>query len=289
MSEDLRKAKSIAGDKELKILGEISSIVQQAAPEKASLEEALRCLGKIVDFRSASVYLISRETGKLDEVCSVGRKVDLIGFVNFDMGNGISAWVAKHRRPIVLNNLRKSKGGTHTKSFLSVPMISGREILGVINLAHDEPDSFTRRDSEIVSTVSSMIALIVERISHQQLLAEKSNQLEQVLQELAIAVKHQAGGEEIHNPSDLLLVLNQRIGNPLAIISGNAQFLLMTMKNSSGSVVKRLQAIDKEVSNISATIDDLRNGVGKGQGALAFNQKSDIYRREGIRLVMDRN
>jgi len=44
--------------------------------------------------------------------------------------------------------------------------------------------------------------------------------------------------------------LGQKLNNPLAIIAGNAQFLLMTMKNSDGSVIKRLKAIDNEATSL---------------------------------------
>ncbi len=62
--------------------------------------------------------------------------------------------------------------------------------------------------------------------------------------------------ENIRGGGDLLESLSRKLANPLAIIAGNAQFLLMTVKNSSSSVIRRLKAIDKEASNIIAMIDN---------------------------------
>ena len=258
MPEESKKSKSsINPEQELKILNEISELVQHSEPQIESLEKILKCLGKIVDFRSASLYLISDESSQLEEVCSVGRKVDLIDFVSFDMGSGISAWVAKHKRPIVLNNLRKSRGGTHTKSFLSVPLIFGCKVTGVINLAHDEPDSFSRRDTETVATASSIISLLLERISYQETIAKMSNELEALKNDVKVAKQQKTESEQFLSFESLASVLRKKINNPLAIITGNAQFLLMTLKNSPSSVIKRLQAIDKETSVIATFVESL--------------------------------
>ena len=254
--ESKKPVTSITAEQELKILGEISALVQQSEAHNESLEKVLKCLGKIIDYRSASLYLISSESDQLEEVCTVGRKVELIDFVNFDMGSGISAWVAKHKRPIVLNNLRKSRGGTHTKSFLSVPIVFGNKIGGVLNLAHDEPDSFTRRDAEIVSIIATVLALLLERISHLEIMVQKSKELEALSEELRIAKDRQAEADKFLKSDDLAAVLHQKISNPMAIISGNAQFLQMTMKNSTPSVLKRLMAIEKEASGITNFIND---------------------------------
>ncbi|UCE67798.1 MAG: GAF domain-containing protein [Candidatus Zixiibacteriota bacterium] len=237
---------------ELKALSEISKAVQEADISEDSFEEILKAAGRIVDFRSASLFLFSRETGKLDEICTIGRRVDLIDFVEFDMGMGISAWVAQKRRPILLNNLRKSKGGVHIRSFLSVPVVYGNEIMGVINLAHDEPEAFTRRDSDILGIVSTLFALLSERIYHKKFETCARAEIDSLNEQLNKTRIEMSKMEGIRGTGGLSESLSKQVANPLAIIAGNAQFLLMTMKNSSSSVIRRLKAIDKEASNIAA-------------------------------------
>lgn len=235
---------------ELKSLYEISTLVQESPADNSSFEEILKRLGNLVDHRSASLFIISKESGKLEEVCTIGRTVDLIDFVNFNMGTGISAWVAQKKRHIVLNNLRKSKGGTHTKSFLSVPIVFAGEVTGVINLAHDEPDSFTKSDAEIVRIVSSSIALLIERITHKESESEFLKGIESLSEKLTSTREKLTEFEKIHSSGEVADALNKKIKNPLAIIAGNAQFLLMTMKNPGNSVLNRLKAIDREVCNV---------------------------------------
>lgn len=253
------KTNQISLRDELRSLYEISSLVQESPVDNCSFEEILKRLGNLVDYRSASLFIISRESGKLEEICTVGRTVDLIDFVNFNMGSGISAWVAQKKRHIVLNNLRKSRGGTHTKSFLSVPVVLAGEVTGVINLAHDEPDSFTRSDAEVVTIASSSVALLIERIAHEKSTSELQKQMKSLSEKLTSAREKLVEFEKLHSSGEVVEALNKKIKNPLAIIAGNAQFLLMTMKNPGSSVLKRLKAIDREVCNVIEMTKNLQS------------------------------
>jgi GAF domain-containing protein len=237
---------------ELKALFEISCRVQESPVENGSFDEILKIMGGLVDFRSASLFVISGADGDLEEVCTIGKTVDLIDFVKFNMGSGISAWVAQKRRHIILNNLRKSKGGTHTRSFLSVPIVMAGEVTGVINLAHDEPDSFTQADAGLVRIASTPLALLIERIRHREIENDLQNRIQSLDEKLISARERLAGFEKSGSSEDFMKALNDKLSNPLAIIAGNAQFLLMTMKNPGSSVLKRLKAIDREAANMIA-------------------------------------
>jgi transcriptional regulator with GAF, ATPase, and Fis domain len=243
---------------ELRSLYEISSLVQESPVDDNSFEEILKKLGNLVDYRSASLFIVSRESEKLQEICTIGRTVDLIDFVNFNMGSGISAWVAQKKRHIVLNNLRKSRGGTHTKSFLSVPILLAGQVTGVINLAHDEPDSFTKSDAEIVRIASSSLALLIERIARKKSESELRREVDSLSEKLTLTREKLAEFEKLHSSGEVIEALNEKIKNPLAIIAGNAQFLLMTMKNPGSSVLKRLKAIDREVGNVIEMTENLQ-------------------------------
>lgn len=270
------KTEPIALENELKSLHEISSLVQESPATEESLEAIIKSISRLVDFRSASLYVLSEESGKLDEICSIGRTVDLINFVNFDMGTGISAWVAQKKRPIILNNLRKSQGGTHTKSFLSVPLISGSEVRGVINMAHDEPDSFTQRDAELITVVSSLLSLIVERIEHAKNEARAGREIESLNEKLKASAEKMDDLGNFTPTGDTSKILAEKIYNPLSIIAGNAQFLLMTMKNPGPSVLKRLKAIDAEATSLMSL-------TGRMQSSAEFRNRETVDSLTGER------
>lgn len=244
---------------ELALLYEISTLVQLSPSNRATFEEILKLIGKVIDFRSASMFLLSVETGQLVEEATIGRSVDLIGFVKFDMGMGISAWVAKEKRPIVLNNLRRNHGGAQIKSFMSVPMVFKAELIGVLNFAHDQSDAFTERDLQIVGIIAAETAVTIERMIYEYHLEKKNQELQEANEKLRQAQARLIQLEKKQTVADMAATLNHEINNPLAIIAGNAQFLLMTMKNANPSIVKRLKAIDKEASAIAQITERFRH------------------------------
>ena len=243
---------------ELALLYEISSLVQLSPSSRETFEKILKLIGKVIDFQAASLFLLSPETGQLVEAASIGRTVDLIGFVRFDLGMGMSAWVAKEKRPVLLNNLRKSINGANTKSFMSAPMIFRDELIGVMNFAHDQTEAFTQRDLQIVGIIASETALTIERMIYEYQLKKANEQLQEANRKVREAQAKLVEYEKKQVASDMAATLNHEINNPLAIIAGNAQFLLMTMKNSHPSIIKRLKAIDREASNIAQITEKFR-------------------------------
>lgn len=245
-------------EKELALLYEISSIVQLSPSNRETFEKILGLIGQVIDYRSATLYLLSLETGTLQEAAKIGQSVELISFVKFDMGMGFSAWVAKEKRPIVLNNLRRDHGGAHIRSFMSIPMIFKDELIGVINFAHDQPDAFTDRDMQIVGIIAAETAVTIERLIYEHQLERKNIELQEANEKLKKAQAKLIELEKKQTAAEMAATLNHEINNPLAIIAGNAQFLLMTMKNSNPSITKRLKAIDKEASAIAQITEKFR-------------------------------
>jgi GAF domain-containing protein len=245
-------------EKELALLYEISSLVQLSPSNRETFEKVLELIGQVIDFRSASLYLLSVESGLLHEAAKIGRSVELISFVKFDMGMGFSAWVAKEKRPIVLNNLRKNHDGSNVRSFMSVPMVFKDELIGVINFAHDQPNAFSERDMQIVGIIAAETAVTIERMIYEYRLERKNEQLQEANERLQRAQAKLVELEKKQTAAEMAATLNHEINNPLAIIAGNAQFLLMTMKSSNPSIIKRLKAIDKEASVIAQITERFR-------------------------------
>ena len=243
-------------EKEFAVLYEISSLVQLSPSSAETFEKILHLIGEVIDFRSASLFLVSVESRQLVEAARVGRSVNLINFVKFEMGQGFSAWVAKEKRPVVLNNLRK--GHDNMRSFMSVPMIFRDELIGVINFANEEPEAFTPRDMQLVGIIAAETAVTIERMIYENRLEKKNQELLVANERLNEAQSKLIELSKKQIAATMAVTLNHEINNPLAIIAGNAQFLLMTMKDAHPSIVRRLKAIDKEASTIAQITERFR-------------------------------
>lgn len=245
-------------EEELALLYEISSLVQLSPSNEETYEKILKLIGKVIDFRSASLFLVSMENGQLTEVARMGQSVNLISFVKFEMGMGLSAWVAKQKRPVMLNNLRRDRNGARIRSFMSVPMIFKDELIGVLNFSNDQPNAFTERDMQIVGIIAAETAVTIERMIYEYQLKKKNDELIQANRKLKETQEKLIELEKRQTATQMAATLNHEINNPLAIIAGNAQFLIMTMKNSNPSILKRLKAIDKEAGIIAQITEKFR-------------------------------
>lgn len=139
-------------------------------PGAVSGEEALRIavtgLRDGLEFDSATGFLYEAEESRLIPSVVVGSHVDLIPDFAFDHGVGISSWVAKTRRPVLLAALRRDAevpDSARPSSFLSIPMIEGEDLVGVLNLAHRRPGAFAPADREFVLLAGRFVAPVLCR------------------------------------------------------------------------------------------------------------------------------
>ena len=110
---------------ELEVLLKISQVIQSCTVPENTFNSVLKLLEQLVDFEFAALFIYDQELKKLRVVANKGQVVDLIQPVSFDMGNGLSAWVAKQKRPILLSDIHRGKvqDDAPVRSFLSIPLL----------------------------------------------------------------------------------------------------------------------------------------------------------------------
>jgi diguanylate cyclase (GGDEF)-like protein len=151
---------------ELDVLGELSRLIQTTADREKVLERMLDLIAQGVPYENGTLFILSRATGRLAPCVVRGRHVDLIGSVQFDHGFGFSSWVAKEKKPILLNDLRAGSrsGGDEIGSFLSVPMVIQGELIGVLNLAHSANGAFQEEHLRLLTLIASQAAALLQRV-----------------------------------------------------------------------------------------------------------------------------
>ena len=204
----------------------VCGMIEQSVGERSVLEKALNLIGKSVEFSQASLYLLDRGKNQMQEVATVGKRVDLIDFVKFDRGIGFSAWVAKEKRPILLSNLHRKRSGDTVKSFLAIPLTLNGELFGVMNLSHIRTHAFEKADVDFLSLVSAPITLCLERMHCYLELERLEGELRQA-RECSAELEVEINRLRSRVPTaQLLESLNQKVKTPLSGIAENAQFLL---------------------------------------------------------------
>lgn len=122
--------------------------------------------------RNWSLLLVDEETNELFFEVVVGVSIIPMRDVRISVGEGVSGWVAKHRKPIHIpdvtfdtryNRMFNYILGFKARSILCAPLISKHRTLGVIELFNDdEYGDFHPDDLFILSTIADYAAIAIE-------------------------------------------------------------------------------------------------------------------------------
>ncbi len=112
---------------------------------------------------------------------------EVIDRLKMRVGQGITGWVAEHLRPVVVpqnasedfrfklfNELPEDR----FEAFLSVPLVSGGHLVGVINLQNRAPHQYTQREIGLVAAIGFLVGAEVERARLETEKTELSDRLE---------------------------------------------------------------------------------------------------------------
>src|SRR3954452_4833677 len=130
------------------ILHRISNIVSSELSLDEMLGEIVGLTVQVTECDACLVYLIERETSEIVlRASQVPHQVDL-GNIRLKVGEGITGWVVEHHSVVALpenasadrrfKRFQALVEDTY-EAFLSVPLVSGGEVMGVINVHHREP------------------------------------------------------------------------------------------------------------------------------------------------------
>ncbi|MDM7915121.1 MAG: sensor domain-containing diguanylate cyclase [Candidatus Eisenbacteria bacterium] len=164
----IRRGK-VAGDVrervELEVLYEIARLTQTTDDREKLFARLLDLVQQAIPYEHATLFLIKSDEKRLEVAARKGDVVDLIGGVKFDLGLGFSSWVAKQQKPILLADLHAGRraGGTEVGSFLSVPLLVQAELIGVLNLCHSRPKTFTEDHLRMAILAAGQAAAVLQR------------------------------------------------------------------------------------------------------------------------------
>lgn len=172
-------------DSALDFLHEIGSRMVAGSP----LHEVL---GRIVDFAAAvvqcdSCFLYVLDGDDLILKASKNPHPEEIDRVKLRLGEGITGWVAKHRKPVAIacNAFHDARFQFFNElpedcyeAFLSVPILCRDRLVGVINSQHRHPHSYTKREVRLLSTIGFLVGAEIERVRLQEHTSQLSEELQ---------------------------------------------------------------------------------------------------------------
>lgn len=165
---------------QIALLHKISNIVSSDLSLERMLQELVALTVSVTACDACLVYLVDQSSGEIVLRATQLPHASEIGHVRLHMGEGITGWVAVHRSVVALsdhaaldprfkqvNNLQEDT----YEAFLSVPLVSGGELIGVINVHHRDTHPHSPEEVALLSFVGEQMggAIAKSRLHEQSI------------------------------------------------------------------------------------------------------------------------
>jgi GAF domain-containing protein len=184
---------------QIALLHRISNIVSSDQELESMLQELVGLIVQVTSCDACLVYLADHASGEVVLRASQLPHDAEIGNLRLKMGEGVTGWVAVHQSVVALGD-HASKDtrfkSFHTlpedtyEAFLSVPLVSSGELIGVINVHHREPHPHRADEVALVTFIGEQMggALAKARLAeHSQSAVKRMKTLAAVAKAISAA------------------------------------------------------------------------------------------------------
>ena len=155
----MRNPGNDAGSWQVAILHRTSRIVSSGLSIDDMLQELVALTVEVTNCDACLVYLPDHDTGDIVLRASQLPHDAEIGAVRLNTGEGIAGWVAQHKSAVALSSHAfadpRFKNFTTLiedtfEALISVPLVRGGEVIGVLNVHHREPHEHTPEEISVL-------------------------------------------------------------------------------------------------------------------------------------------
>ena len=156
---------------EIALLNRTAAQLSVSTPLHEVLDEVVKFVTTVVKCDSCMVYVLENEDLVLR--ASKNPHSEVVDRLKMKVGQGITGWVAQHLEPVALGESAYSDARfklfnelpeDRFEAFLSVPVVSGGRVVGVINVQNRERHQFGDREIKLIATVGFLVGAEIERV-----------------------------------------------------------------------------------------------------------------------------
>ena len=150
--------------RDIEFLHELGERIASADPLHKVLLRILDFIASVMKCDSCFVYVL--EGNDLVLRASKNPHAEAVDRLRLRVGQGITGWVAENKKPAAIscnasqdarfqafNELPEDR----FEAVLSVPVLCRDRIVGVINVQHREPHTYTQRELQLISTIGFLV------------------------------------------------------------------------------------------------------------------------------------
>lgn len=154
----------------LRILLELSKEISSQTPMQKVVKKMTTSLRKVLGADECSVMILEESQKELAFSESSGLSKWEIGNIRFKMGEGIAGWVARHKKPVLIEDaasdprfIQVDQQKRRIYSMICVPLVTKRTLIGTVSMTtRTEGHIFTAEELEVAVLLSAHISLALE-------------------------------------------------------------------------------------------------------------------------------
>ena len=176
-------------------------------------------------------------------------------------GQGIAGWVAKHAKPLLVNDVYADErfysepdqeSGFQTDSILAVPLIAEKDVVGVLEVINKQVGSFDGSDLHLLQAIASPLAIALENARlHTEVVAEK-RRIEAIFDNMSEGMLTVDGAGLISSVNDSLLSLLQV--DILDIVGTPIETALKARRRDFAAFVRQVMSSKHEVPSLACDV-----------------------------------
>lgn len=175
-------------DKELEVgaLRQVGQAMGVLFDIEEMLKQVAETIVQVTGTDLCLIFLLDQIKSELVLRASSGSAAGAIGKIRVKVGEGVTGWVAKERRPVVLD--REAWLDSRFKQFpdfqpdsyhsmLSVPLMGRDNLVGVINVGTDPPHKYTPIQIELLISIADQVGGAIENFLQYQKMKKRASHL----------------------------------------------------------------------------------------------------------------
>jgi signal transduction protein with GAF and PtsI domain len=157
--------------REVEVLHRISDSISNTLDLESVLKHIVDVVVEATNADACLLYLLSPGKDELVLRASKNPHPRLIGRITLGLGEGITGWVARERTSVVIpsnasddsrfkvfHNLPEDR----YQAFVSVPILTKKEVVGVINVQHKRPRRYQADELALLTTIANQVGGAIE-------------------------------------------------------------------------------------------------------------------------------
>jgi signal transduction protein with GAF and PtsI domain len=174
-------------EQELRILHEVAQDISSNLELNELLKRIVEMVMNFITADSCLIYLYDKANDELILTASDIPERKMLGRIKLKMGEGVTGWVAKEKRPVALSREaykdQRFKAFTALKedkyeAFLSIPILSKDEIIGVMNIRNRQERHYPKTKIDLLFTINRYLGSAIQNAIIYKEVVKKAKQLD---------------------------------------------------------------------------------------------------------------